>query len=287
MNKKTKGILFMVLSSMAFAMMQILIALTAKRIPVFEQMLFRNLITTCIACYAIHRKRLPLFGKKENRKMLLARSVFGFLGMFCLFYATSIGNQGEVAILSKLSPFVVIFCARFFLKEKPENYQIIALVIALAGAAVTANPKFSASAIPSLMAFLSSVFAGIAYFCVGALKDAEDPQVIVFVFSVFTTVLTAILTLFDFVIPSALDMLLLLGIGLMAAVGQIALTYSYSYAKASEVSVFNYTGIPFSMVFGFLILSQPIKATTLIGSVLVIVSGIVSFLGEKRRAKEI
>lgn len=285
MNNKTKGILFMVLSSMAFAMMQILIALTAKRIPVFEQMLFRNLITTGIAYWTIRRRQVPLFGKKENRKMLLARSVFGFLGMFCLFYATSIGNQGEVAILSKLSPFVVIFCAMFFLKEKPRNYQAIALIIALGGAAVTANPRFSASAVPSLVAFLSSVFAGIAYFCVGALKGKEDPQVIVFVFSAFTTVLTAILMLFDFVVPSALDMLLLLGIGLMAAAGQIGLTYSYSYARASEVSVFNYTGIPFSMIFGFLILGQPIKITTFAGSVLVIISGIISFLGEKRSAE--
>lgn len=285
MNNKIKGIFFMVISSMAFAMMQILIALTAKRIPVFEQMLFRNLITTVIAYAAIRRKGVALLGKKENRKMLLARSVFGFLGMFCLFYATSIGNQGEVAILSKLSPFVVIFCAIFFLKEKPKHYQTVALVIALCGAAVTANPKFSASAIPPLVAFLSSVFAGIAYFCVGALKGKEDPQVIVFVFSGFTTVLTGLLMLFDFVVPSALDMLLLLGIGLMAAVGQMGLTYSYSYAKASEVSVFNYTGIPFSMIFGFLILSQPIKATTLIGSILVIASGIISFMGEKYSEK--
>lgn len=286
MNNKTKGILFMVLSSMAFAMMQILIALTAKRVPVFEQMLFRNLVTTGIAYWAIRQKKVAPFGKKENRKMLLARSVFGFLGMFCLFYATSIGNQGEVAILSKLSPFVVIFCAMFFLKEKPKNYQLAALIIALAGAAITANPKFTASGMASVMAFLSSVFAGIAYFCVGALKGKEDPQVIVFVFSAFTTVLTAVLMLFDFVIPSALDMLLLLGIGLMAAVGQMGLTYSYSYAKASEVSVFNYTGIPFSMIFGFLILSQPVKTATLIGSALVILSGIISFLGEKRSAEK-
>lgn len=286
MNNKTKGILFMILSSMAFAMMQILIALTAKRIPVFEQMLFRNLITTGIAYAAIRRKKVPLFGKKENRKMLLIRSVFGFLGMFCLFYATSVGNQGEVAILSKLSPFVVIFCAMFFLKEKPKNYQVAALIIALAGASITATPKFSASAIPSVVAFLSSVFAGIAYFCVGALKGKEDPQVIVFVFSAFTTVMTALLMLFDFVVPSALDFLLLLGIGVMAAAGQMGLTYSYSYAKASEVSVFNYTGIPFSMIFGFLILSQPIKMTTFIGSVMVIASGIISFLGEKRSSEE-
>lgn len=271
----------MVISSMAFAMMQILIALTAKRIPVFEQMLFRNLTTAAIAYVGIRRKKVPLFGKKENQKMLLARSIFGFLGMFCLFYATSVGNQGEVAILSKLSPFVVIFCAMFFLREKPKSYQTAALIIALCGAAVTANPKFSICAVPALMAFLSSLFAGTAYFCVGALKGREDPQVIVFMFSAFTTVLTAVLMLFDFVMPSAQDLLLLLGISLMAAIGQLGLTYSYSYAKASEVSVFNYTGIPFSMIFGLLILGQPVRTTTLIGSALVIASGIISFLGEK------
>lgn len=282
MNRKTKGILFMVISSMGFAMMQILIALTAKRIPVFEQMLFRNLITTFLAFLALRRKNVPLFGKKENRGLLFARSLFGFLGMFCLFYATSVGNQGDVAILTKLSPFVVIFCATFFLREKPTAYQAAALVIALTGAAVTVSPKLSTSVIPPLVALLSSVFAGIAYFCVGALKGKEDPQVIVFLFSAFTTILTGIFTAFNFVIPSALDMLLLLGIGIMAAVGQMGLTYSYTYAKASEVSVFNYTGIPFSMIFGFLLLGQPIKGSTLLGSLLVIGSGVLSYLGDNK-----
>lgn len=276
----------MVLSSMGFAMMQILIALTAKRIPVFEQMLFRNLITTGLAYGAIRRRGLLLWGKRENRKMLLARSLFGFLGMFCLFYATSVGNQGEVAILSKLSPFVVIFCATVFLRERPRGYQLAAMVIALGGACVTANPRFGGVTLPALVAFASSVFAGIAYFCVGALKGKEDPQTIVFVFSAFTTVCTAVLMLFQFVVPSLQDLILLLGIGLMAAVGQMGLTYAYAYAKASEVSVFNYTGIPFSMIFGLVILNQPVKMTTLIGSLLVIVSSVISWLGEKSGMKK-
>lgn len=68
----------------------------------------------------------------------------------------------------------------------------------------------------------------------------------------------------------------------MAAVGQIGLTYAYSYAKASEVSVFNYSGIPFAMLLGALFLRQPVTVSALAGSVLVILAGVISFLGERR-----
>ncbi len=214
--------------------------------------------------------------------MLLARSVLGFLGMLFLFSATAAGNQGEVAILTKLSPFVVILCAMVLFKERPTRSQTGALVLALCGAAVTAGFHAGASALPAVLALLSSVFAGAAYFCVGALKGKEEPQVIVFVFSAFTTALTGAVTLFQFVMPSPRDLLLLVGIGLMAAVGQIGLTYAYSYAKASEVSVFNYSGIPFAMLLGALFLRQPVTVSALAGSVLVILAGVISFLGERR-----
>lgn len=282
MKNKINGMLLMILSSAAFAMMQVLIAMTAKRIPVFEQMIFRNIATAIIAYVALRRKRIPIFGKRENRKLLAARSVFGALGMFCLFFATAIGNQAEVAILTKLSPFVVILLARLIFHEKMTGFQLCAMLIAFSGAYITADPQMSTSVLPAIIAVMASVFAGVAYFYVGALKGKEPPEVTVFFFSAFTTVVTGVMMVFDFVVPSAADFLLLLGISVMASIGQLALTYSYTLAKASEVSVFNYAGIPFSMVLGLILLDQPIKATTFVGSILVILSGIISFVGEKR-----
>ncbi|MBR0520921.1 MAG: DMT family transporter, partial [Spirochaetales bacterium] len=272
--------------SLSFSMMQIMIAMSSQTIPLFEQMIFRNAVTMVFAFVSLRRKGIRnVFGHKENALLLLMRAVMGAVAMYLLFYATAYGNQGEVSILSKLSPFFVILLACIFLKEKTRAFQWIALVIAVTGAWITANPTFSGLSLPAASALGCSIFSGIAYFCINCLKGKEDPDVIVFDFSVFTTLVCVIITLFDFSLPSMRDFLLLMGMAVFAAIGQLTLTYSYTVANASEVSVFNYAGIPGSMILGFVILGQSIKTTTLIGSVLVIGSGIISFLGEGKVRK--
>ena len=284
MNNRIKGSIMMIVSAVSLAVMQIMIAMTSGTIPVFEQMIFRNMITAVIAYMALRKKGIrEIWGHRENAVLLGARSLFGFLGMFCLFYATGKGNQGEVAILSKLSPFVVILFAMVFLHERIKPYQKWALAIAVAGAFITSNPTFGGFTLPAFSALMCSVFSGVAYFCVGKLRGREDAEVIVLVFSVFTTVICIAVTLVQFVMPSLRDFLLLMGVGVFAAIGQLTLTHAYTLAAASEVSVFNYSGIPVTMLLGLLVLSQPIKITTLIGSVLVIVSAVISFLGDRKK----
>ena len=61
------------------------------------------------------------------------------------------------------------------------------------------------------------------------------------------------------------------------------LTYSYAFAKASEVSIFNYSGILFSMLFGAMFLGQPVKSTSALGAALVILAGLIVFIGNQKR----
>jgi len=130
---------------------------------------------------------------------------------------------------------------------------------------------------------LRVVFGGLAYFIIGRLKGREQPEVIVFFFSVFLALVSAIGAIPSFVVPNRTEFIDLMLLSLCATVGQLALTYGYTQAKASEVSVYNYTGIPGAMVFGYLMLGQSVKLTTLIGSVLVIASGIINFAGVNRQ----
>ena len=287
MDKHIEGIAMMLVSAVAFSIMQILMAMTSGTIPLFEQMIFRNAITAVISCVSLKRKKCAaIWGRPENRPLLMLRSVLGFLAMYFLFYATAHGNQGEVAILSKLSPFVTILCAMVFLHERVRNYQKIALVVAFAGAFITADPTFGGVSLAAVSALLCSVFSGVAYFCISSLKGREDSDVTVLVFSTFTTVLCVLVTLFCFVMPTPQDFLLLLGVGVFAAIGQLTLTRAYSVAAAAEVSVFNYAGIPATMILAYLFLRQPATAASLVGSVLVIFSGVLSFLGDRAVRQE-
>ena len=120
----------MILSAMSFSAMQIMIAKSAGRIPLFEQMFFRNLLASGVALADVLRHGYAPLGQRQNRMRLIVRSVMGYLGMVCLFYASARASQGDVAVINKMSPFIVTLLAVLFLGEKVSRHQIVALALA-------------------------------------------------------------------------------------------------------------------------------------------------------------
>ena len=282
MNNKTKGALYMILSACSFSLMQIMIALTADDVPLFEQLFFRNFFAGIIAFYGIKKNNSKVFGSKENRGWLILRCSAGFLGMITLFYASSHGVQADITVLSKMSPFVISILAVLFLKEKMTKYQLVGLLLSFIGAYFVANPKFNSDVFPLLVALSSSVFAGVAYFSISSLKGKEHPSTIVFAFALTSTVISFFMMLPVFVIPSVIDSLLLVLLGVFAAMGQLCLTKAYSVSNASEVSIYNYTSILFASIFGYVFLSQKIALNAIAGAMLVLFASLIVYWGGKK-----
>ncbi len=274
MNNLKKGAVFMLISALTFSAMQLVIAQTADTIPLFEQLFFRNIIATLIAFFYIRKEKVKLLGKKENRKLLIMRSLMGFLGMVTMFYASANASQGDVATITKMSPFVTISLSLIIFKERLNKKQIIALVLALLGVVLITGSKLTTDIFPLVVAAASAIFGGIAYTFISMLKGKEEPWVIIFFFSGFSSLLAVPMMLPDFVIPNLSDLLLLILIGIFAAGGQIFLTKAYTVAKASEVSIYNYSGIVFSLILGFIFLGQPIGFFSVIGALCVFAGGI-------------
>jgi drug/metabolite transporter (DMT)-like permease len=78
-------------------------------------------------------------------------------------------------------------------------------------------------------------------------------------------------------LPSLRDFLLLLLIGIFGGFGQIALTYAYRMAPASEVSIYNYSGILFSMILGYAVLGETVPLSSLLGGTLVIAASLLTY----------
>ncbi|MCC8086790.1 MAG: DMT family transporter, partial [Clostridium sp.] len=139
-TQKQKGIIYMILSALSFAAMQVVVRLT-REIPTMEQIFMRNLFILIAACYMIHRNGGSYFGERKYQVGLFGRSVSGFLGLVTLFYASSHAAQGDVTILNKLSPIFVTLLAVVFMKEKMLPIQVPALARAGLGASIVFRPR--------------------------------------------------------------------------------------------------------------------------------------------------
>ena len=283
---RTKGILLMVLSACSFSLMSIAVKLTGSTIPVFEQVFFRNIVIVAVAgCYLLCHK-IPLFGPREHQLAMFGRSLFGITGVVVSFMATNAGNQADVSIMSRLSPFLITVFSVLFLKEKMTKVQIPALLLAFGGAFLVANPKFNSDMYPILLALACSLISSFAYTLVGYLKGKADPMSIVMHLGAVSVVLMipAMLLTTGFVVPTWQELALLLLIGVFGAGGQIALTYAYKLADAGEVSIYSNTNIIFSALLGWLVLGETIALNTLLGGLLVLTAMVLVYVfGRKEK----
>lgn len=275
----------MLISAAAFAGMGALVK-AASEVPVVEKVVVRNLISLVIAGVVAWRANKPLLGRWENQGLLLLRSLLGVAGVTCFFYAIDHLILADAAMLTKLSPFFVAIFALFFLGEKPPKAVVVAMVVAFLGGLLVIKPRFDLTVLPALVGLASSVFAGGAYTVVRSLRSREAPETIVFYFSLVTVLVLTPFVVGDLYLPNGREILLLLGIGVGAAIGQFGLTLAYRYAPAAGVSIYSYTTIVFSALLGLLIWAEVPDWLSVIGGVLIIAGGALSFAAERRSQPE-
>ena len=284
MSERTKGAVLMCTSAFLFSAMQIPISLSGTTIPIMEQVFFRNIVTLILSFILIIRSGGSLFGTKKNQPLLFVRSTFGFLGLITQFYAVAHANQGDVSTMMKLSPFMITLWAAIFLKEKIRKVQIPALLIAFLGAAFVANPAFNSNLLPLFMAFLCAFFSSVSYTLLAYFKNKVDGRTIIMHFSTFCVLACIPFMIFDFVMPTFKELLLLLLIGVFGGFGQIALTYAYRLATAAEISIYNYSGIVFSIILGYVFLGEVLDVTSVIGCALVIIAALITYIFSGKKA---
>lgn len=269
MSNKTKAVFCMLISALGFTFMSVTVKYVTG-IPLFEKVFFRNLISLVVAFFMLKKSSAPMFGRRENQLALLARSIFGLAGVVLNFYAIANLTLADSSMLGKLSPIFVTIMACIFLKEKIDNKQILSIIITFLGALLVIKPEFSLEMLPSLSGIMSAASAGIAYTLLRYLKDKESPDTIIFYFSLISVVFTAPFALAEYVQPTFTQLGLLLATGVFASVGQFGITYAYKFAKATEVSIYNYSAIVFGIILGFIFFGEIPDTLSLLGGAIII-----------------
>jgi drug/metabolite transporter (DMT)-like permease len=282
MNNNTKSILFMIFSAFTFSSMQIIVKLLPA-IPLMEKVFFRNFISLLISLIILKKNNLSYFGNKENRKYLFFRYLFGFTGIILFFYATSNMLATDAAILNKLSPVFVIILAHCFLKEKINKSKIIVLIVSILGALLVIKPQFNSSVLPAAAGFVSAILSGAAYVFITKVGTKESIYTTVFYFSFFSSISCIPFFFINFAIPDIYETIMLIILGCLAAVGQIALTSAYNGCEASEVSIYDYSNIIFSTLLAYVFLSEVPDMLSILGGLLIISASLILFINTKRK----
>lgn len=281
-SNKQKGILYILLAGLGFALMGLFVNL-AGNIPTMQKAFFRNIVPVFIAGAGLKSVGEKIRLNKGDLSFLILRASFGTAGLICNFYALDHLKLSDANMLNKLAPFFVIIFSFFILKEKISIFQAIAVFGAFVGAVFIIKPTGDMNMFPALIGALGGVGAGAAYTMVRVLgKRGVNGKLVVFFFSAFSCMVCLPFLVLQFTPMNFYQTSMLILSGIAAAVGQLSITKAYFYAPAKEISIYDYNQIIVSAVLGFVFLGQLPDFYSFIGYIIIFGMGIWMYFYNKK-----
>jgi len=258
-----------------------------KRIPIYELVLFRSLLSLIITLFIIKIKNINPWGK--NKPLLILRGVLGTIALVCIFYAIRDMPLSISTVIQYTYPIFISIFAGIFIKEKITRNIIIALIIGWIGILVILNPiqlsniNVEIKNFSILIAFLGAIFTALAYVTVKKLSFTENIYVIIEYFPLVSFITLLPLVIINWVTPNWDELFWIIGIGLFTQLGQTFLTLGLKNLPASEVSTINYLQVLFGSIWGILFFSEIININFLSGTLLVLLGTIISTTNSQKK----
>ncbi len=275
------GVRFMLLSALAFSAMTACVKWSSTRIPTAEIVFVRATISLVLSGLLLWRAGVPWLG--ENRGLLLVRGLFGFLGLHCVFTAVALLPLAEATVLQYLHPLFTALLAAVVLAEAVGRSLWLGIAVCLAGVLVVMQPGVlvgeGAGGLDPWavgVAVAGAFFSACAYVVVRRLATREDPLVIVLYFPLVTVPATLPAVLADPVWPVGGEWLALLGVGVFAQIGQVALTHGMRHETAGRATALSYMQVVFAAIFGLALFGERPGLGTVLGSCLIVAGSLLA-----------
>ena len=289
MSKNILGLFYMLLSTSCFALADVAVKLTGEY-ALGEILLFRSLFGFLPIFFLIPKDRLKNiknFYKTKNLDLFLWRSVFGAISLASIFIALRNLELASTVALTFAAPIFVTIFSILFLNEKVGLTRWSAVVIGFAGVLFISRPGFETANIFYICPIIFCV--GFAIVCILIRKltlRGESVWLIAFYFTLVSGLFSLVTIPFGgWFMPTKIDFILLILIGIFGSLGNIFLTFSAKLAELSLIISIKYLAFVYAIVFGFLIFQEIPSSYTILGAGLIIVSSLVIFTRERQLKK--
>jgi drug/metabolite transporter (DMT)-like permease len=189
---------------------------------------------------------------------------------------------GATAIMFS-SPIFSTLASAYFLHERVGPVRWAVLLIGFLGVLVIANPGMDSFQVGALFALGNAILFGTVVAGVRGMSATESANTLIMYQLTFLTAAYALALPFGFVMPTGFDALIMIGSGVGNGAAQYLWTRAIHLAPTSAVVPFQYLQLVWAMLLGFAIWGDMPTAGLLIGSAIVIASGLYLFWHETWR----
>lgn len=272
------GSFYMVLASLAFALMLVFIKLSGQKFGMNTyELTFWRVSFALVLLGGFSWLKGRSF-RTNYPKEHFWRSLAGSIALLMNFYVVLHLPLATASTLQNTSAIFLGLLSIIILKQKPSLMAWLSLILGFIGVVILLKPTTGGDTFAMLIGLASGAISGYAYLQVRELSLLGEPAWrIVFYFSLLSTLTSGVLAWYFGFTPVTLASLpCIAGIGVTALAGQLLMTYAYQVGQKFVVAVLNYLGVVFAMIFGVMWFGERLDTWALLGIVIIMASGIIS-----------
>jgi len=302
MQKRNKlAIVFLCLGVLVYSLQDAVIKKVSGDYAVTQALFIRSLVSVpLLICFVQVEAGIKAIGSPQIPWLIL-RSLGLFLSYTAYYIAFPALPLAEAVALYFTVPLFIIVLAGPLLNESVPWTSWMAVAVGFAGVLIILQPGTALFEPAALFSLLAALLYGLCALLARRLGTTEPASVMTFyqnfVFMVAAVVVALILHAaeireavhpsLDFLVrpwsrPPAGDFLLMASCGAIAAVGATMLTHAYRIGEANRVGSFEFTGILWLPLWGFLFFGELPRWTTALGAILIVMSGVIALRGPRR-----
>ena len=275
-DQPVAGALCVLSASLTFAMLGAVVKVVSLSLTTEMVVFFRNFCSLFFILPWIWYSSPPGGVRTSHFALHLLRSVAGLGGMYCFFYVIARLQLSESFLLMSTAPLFIPIIAYVWIHEPVERKVRGAIIIGFLGIILILKPGMGVFRPIAFVGLGAGLMGALAMVSIRRMSSSEPTIRIVFYFTVFGTLISAMPLAWSWQSPKVEIWWLLVLMGLLAAVGQFLLTRGYSLAPAAKVGPFSYSNVVFAMLLGWLLWGEILDFLTWVGAFLICIAGIVT-----------
>lgn len=215
------------------------------------------------------------------------RAFLGLTSMSLNFTAMMMLPMAEATTIGFAAPVFATLLAAVLLGEPTGRYRWGAILLGFVGVILAMRPSANAAfGWGPWIALAGALMTGFVYIQIRRLSKSESPAAIVFWFSLSTLVPLGIGMVFVARNHGMTGWLIIAALSVSGAIAQLLLTAAMRHASVAAIGTMDYTGLIWSILFGYYIFDAIPGPGTWFGAPVIIVAGLVIVLRERHLARQ-
>ena len=270
-SRHRAGIFWMFVTGLCFVAVTALVKHMGSRVPPAEAAFLRYLLGLIFLLPMLKDLREARLTPRQW-KLFGMRGIFHAGAVILWFYAMTRIPIAEVTAMNYLSPVYVTIGAAIFLGEKLAMRRIVAILIALFGAAIILRPGFREVSSGHLAMLVTAiVFAG-SYLTAKIMAGEVKPTVVVAMLSIFVPIGLAPFAIAVWVTPSLNELMLLLCVASFATAGHYTMTLAFAAAPVTVTQPITFLQLVWAVLLGAIVFGEPVDIWVVFGGVVILAS---------------